>query len=96
MMIDTVRAIDEIFIVMAESDVDTDDLDAAVEALWTALEMGYLRLVVDGERLRVDLFEGPATERQTLAERNWPIAAARKRVLCGLYEDKDPARLRLP
>jgi hypothetical protein len=43
--------------------------------------------VVDDERLQVELVEGPAAERLLVAERQWPIVAARRRVLCGLYED---------
>jgi hypothetical protein len=59
-LIDTIRAIDEIFIQMAEADLGRQHLpiDDAVEELWSALELGDLRLVVDGNRLRVMPFEG--------------------------------------
>jgi hypothetical protein len=91
-MIDTVRAIDDIFIAMAEADVDTAvTIDGAVEDLWTAFELGDLRLVADGERLRIEPFQGTPAERQIVAENNWPLAAARKRVICWLYDD-DEAR----
>jgi hypothetical protein len=42
--------------------------------------------VGEGDRLRVELFEGPQAERLLVAERHWPLVAARRRVLCGLYE----------
>jgi hypothetical protein len=81
-MIDTVRAIDDIFIAMVEADVDTAvTIDDAVEALWAAFEFGDLRLLVDGKRLQVEPFEGTPAERQIVAENNWPLAAARKRVI---------------
>ena len=38
-------------------------IDDAVEKLWTMLESGELRLVVDGDRLRVERFKGPQAER---------------------------------
>jgi hypothetical protein len=93
MMIDTVRTLDDIFIAMAEADVGAGvPIDDAVEQLWTAFERGELRLVADGERLRVEPFEGTPAERQAAAENNWPLAAARKRVLCCVYDDDDEAR----
>jgi hypothetical protein len=82
-MIDTIRAIDDVFIKMVEVDTSTAlPLDEAVEVMWAALENGDLRLVVDGDRLRVNLFNGSQAERLLVAERQWPIVAARKRVLC--------------
>jgi hypothetical protein len=94
-LIDTIRTIDEIFIRLAEAGtvqdwVDLDlvlaPLDDVVEEMWTALESGGLRLVVDGDRLLVEPFEGPAAARLLVAEQQWPLIAARRRVLCGLYE----------
>jgi hypothetical protein len=75
---------------MAEVDAALP-IDDAVEEFWTAFERGDLRLVADGERLRVEPFDGSPAERQIVAENNWPLAAARKRVLCCLYEDEGPA-----
>jgi hypothetical protein len=43
-VIEVISVIDEAFIVMAETDVDTTvPTDEAVEQLWTALEFGDLR-----------------------------------------------------
>ena len=86
-VIDTIRTIDEIFIKMVETTAALP-IDDAVEELWTALECGALRLVVDGDRLRVEPFEGPQAERLLVACRHWPIVAARRQVLCGLYDDR--------
>jgi hypothetical protein len=44
--------------------------------------------VVEGERLRVEPFEGPQAERLLVAEQHWPLIAARRRVLCALYDDR--------
>jgi hypothetical protein len=92
-LIDAIRTIDEIFIRLAEAGavpVDLDlvlaPLDDVVEEMWTMLESGGLHLVVDGDRLRVEPFEGPPAERLLVAEQHWPLIAARRRVLCGLYE----------
>jgi hypothetical protein len=95
-MIDTIRTIDDVFIQMAEAGIVEGasttaigrelTIDEAVEEMWTTLELGNLRLVVDGVRLRVEPFERPEAERLLLAERQWPLIAARRRVLCGLYE----------
>jgi hypothetical protein len=50
--------------------------------------------VAGGARLRVEPFAGPpearrllAEARRLLAEQQWPLVAARKRVLCGVYDD---------
>jgi hypothetical protein len=98
-MIDTIRVIDDIFIQMVETDLGRQHLpiDDAVEEMWTALESGDLRLVVDGGRLHVEPFEGrrpgrprgarrarqyrPSTERTCLARQHRPIVEARWRVL---------------
>jgi hypothetical protein len=80
--IDMIRMIDEIFIVMSEVAADPDlPINTAVEELWAEFELGELRLVIEGERLRIELFEGSARERLILAKRNRPIAAARRRAL---------------
>jgi len=77
---------DDIFLRMAEADGRDLPIDDAVEELWLALERGDLRLVVDGDRLGVEPFEGPPAERLLVAEQHWPLVAARRRVPCGLYE----------
>jgi hypothetical protein len=97
-MIDTIRTIDEIFIRLAEASVGTLPIDAAVEEMWEMLARGDLRLVADGERLRVEPVEDlrpgrwrryrrPAerslAERIRLARQYRPIVEARWRVLCG-------------
>jgi hypothetical protein len=59
--IDTIRTIDDIFIRQAKASVGTAlPIDDAVEEPWLALESGGLRLVVDGDRLRVEPFRGTA------------------------------------
>jgi hypothetical protein len=91
-MIDTIRTIDDIFLRMADATPQNWGvrlglpLDDAVEEMWGALERGDLRLAVDGERLRVEPVEGAQAERLLVAEQQWPLIAARRRVLCGLYE----------
>jgi hypothetical protein len=92
-LIDAIRTIDDIFIRMAEAGaapVDLDlvlaPLDDVVEEIWAMLESGDLRIMVDGDRLRVEPLEGPQAERLLVAEQQWPLVAARRRVLCGLYE----------
>jgi hypothetical protein len=87
-VIDTIRTIDEIFIQMTKADGHDRPIDDAVEEMWTALERGALRLVVDGDRLRVEPFEESQAERLLMAEQHWPLVAARRRVLCGLYADR--------
>jgi hypothetical protein len=95
-MVETIRAIDDIFLRLAETqplrqwvlmrappDLPLDD---AVEEMWTALESGNIRLVVDGKRLHVAPFVGTKVERQLLARAHRPIIKARRRVLAGLYE----------
>jgi hypothetical protein len=85
-MIDTIRTIDDIFIRLAEADGRGLPIDDVVEEMWTMLESGGLRLMVAGERLRVEPFAGPQAERMLVAEQQWPLVVARRRVLCGLYE----------
>jgi hypothetical protein len=97
-MIDTIRIIDEIFIQMAEADHGRQHLplDDAVEEMWLALERGDLRLVGDGERLRVEpveelrrgrprryrrAAERSVAERMRLARQYRPIVEARWRAL---------------
>jgi hypothetical protein len=88
-LIDAIRTLDEIFLQMAEADGRDLPVDDAVEELWTALECGALRLVVDGDRLvRVEPFEESQAERLLMAEQHWPLVAVRRRVLCGLYDDR--------
>ena len=93
-MIDTIRVLDDIFIRLAEEAPQNWGvrlglpLDDAVEEMWAMLESGGLRLVVDGERLQVEPFVGPQAERLLVAEQHWPLVAARRRVLCGLYDDR--------
>jgi predicted thioredoxin/glutaredoxin len=78
-MIDTIRTIDDIFLRMVASraiqdwvvlDLDLAPLDDVVEELWAMLARGDLRLVADGERLR-------------LARTHRPIIEARWRMLSG-------------
>jgi hypothetical protein len=104
-LIDTVRAIDEIFIRLAENqplrqwvlmraplDVDELPLDHVVEEMWTALALGYIRLTGASKRLHVAPFVGTKVERQRLARAHRPIVAARRRVL----RRSAPAAGRLP
>jgi hypothetical protein len=90
--IDTIRTIDDIFLRMAEATAQNCGvrlglpIDDAVEEMWGALERCDLRLVRDGGRPRIEPFEGPQAERPLVAEQQWPLVAARRRVLCGLYE----------
>jgi hypothetical protein len=94
--LDAVRVVDDIFLQMAEAGARSDlPLDDAVEAMWLALESGALRLVVAGKRLRVVEVAGPPEARRLLAEAQWPLVAARRRVLCGLYEAQ-PQDVRRP
>jgi hypothetical protein len=67
--IDTIRTIDDIFVRMVEADLGRQHLplDDAVEEIWTLLESGGLRLVGEGDRLRVNPFKGPR-----LSGRSWP------------------------
>jgi hypothetical protein len=90
-MIDTVRVLDDIFLQIAEAAGGRRELDDAVEAMWLALESGTLRLVVAGKRLRIEPLRGSEAERLLVVERNWPLVAARKRVLCGSYEGDQPS-----
>ena len=85
-LIDAIRALDEIFLQMAEAVGRDLPIDDAVEELWTALECGALRLVVDGDRLRIEPCERSRAERRRLARQYRLLVAARRRVLCGLYE----------
>jgi hypothetical protein len=88
-IIDTVRAIDEIFIQLAEADGDPAlPIDDVVEELWAMLALGDIRLTVEGNRLRVELLperRGVAKrpERMRLARQVRPIVEARLRVLEG-------------
>jgi hypothetical protein len=92
--IDTIRTIDDIFLRMAEATPQNWGvrlglpIDDAVEEMWGALERGDLRLVRDGGRLRIEPIEGPQAERPLVAEQQWRLIAARRRVLCGLYDDR--------
>jgi hypothetical protein len=64
-MVETIRAIDDIFLRLAEtqplrqwvlmSAPPDPPLDDAVEEMWTALESGNIRLVVDGKRMAITL-----------------------------------------
>jgi hypothetical protein len=99
-IINTIRTIDDIFIRLAENqplrqwvlmrapvdELDELPIDDAVEEMWTALESGCVRLTGAGRRLHVAPFVGTKAERQRLARAHRPIIAARRRVLCGLYE----------
>jgi hypothetical protein len=93
-MIDTIRTVDDIFLRMADATPQNWGvrlglpIGDAVEEMWTLLESGDLRLVVEGERLRVEPFAGPQAERLLVAEQHWPLIAARRRVLCALYDDR--------
>jgi hypothetical protein len=89
-MIDTIRILDDIFLRMVEKgtiqdwvviDLDLTPLDDAVEEMWAMLARGDLRLVVGGERLRVEPFNGSDVERLRLARAHRPIIEARWRVL---------------
>jgi predicted thioredoxin/glutaredoxin len=91
-MIDTIRTIDDIFLRMVASraiqdwvvlDLDLAPLDDVVEELWAMLARGDLRLVADGERLRVERFNGSEVERLRLARTHRPIIEARWRMLSG-------------
>jgi hypothetical protein len=88
-MIDTIRTIDDIFIRMVEAEPGPP-IDDAVEKLWTMLESGELRLVVDGDRLRVERFKGPQAERLLVACRPWPLVAARRRAASNAPARKGP------
>jgi hypothetical protein len=76
--IDTIRVLDDIFIRVAEA----DGRDLPIDDEWAMLESGELRLAVEGDRLRVEPLEGPQAERRLVAEQQWPLIAARRRVLC--------------
>jgi hypothetical protein len=88
-IVETIRAIDDIFLRLAETQplrqwvLMRAPLDDAVEGMWTALESGNIRLVVDGKRLHVAPFVGTKVERQRLAREHRPIVKARRRVLDG-------------
>jgi hypothetical protein len=58
-------------------------LDDVVEELWAMLARGDLRLMADGERLRVERFNGSEVERLRLARTHRPIIEARWRMLSG-------------
>jgi hypothetical protein len=79
--------------VLTRAPLDELPLDHAVEEMWTALALGYIRLTGAGRRLHVAPFVGTKAERQRLARAHQPIVAARRRVLCGLYEPQG-ARVR--
>jgi hypothetical protein len=93
-LIDTIRAIDEIFIRLAETqplrqwvlmrappELDELPLDHVVEEMWTALALGYIRLTGAGKRLHVAPVVGTKGERQLLVRAHRPIIKARRRVL---------------
>jgi hypothetical protein len=79
-LIDTIRTLDDICIRLAENQplrqwvltrppLDELPLDHAVEEMWTALALGYIRLTGAGRRLHVAPFVGTKAERQRLARR---------------------------
>jgi hypothetical protein len=49
--------------------------------MWVQLELGELRLVVDGGRLHVEPFDGTWVERRRMAWQYCAITAARRQVL---------------
>jgi hypothetical protein len=95
-MIDTIRALDEVFIQIAEDIDPALPVDEVVEELWAMLALGSIRLAVDANRLRVELLSANTrgrprrgqvaierSERTRLARAHSPIIAARQRVLEG-------------
>jgi hypothetical protein len=86
-VINTIRIVDEIFIRLAENQtlrqwvLMRPPLDHVVEEMWTALALGYIRLMVSDKRLHVAPFVGTKVERQLLARAYRPIIKARRRVL---------------
>jgi hypothetical protein len=69
---EAVRAIDALFLEIAETEQD-HDIDGFVEELWTLFGAGELRLIVEP----VDGLE----ERERVAKENRPIVEARRAVL---------------
>ena len=77
-LINTVSAIDDLFVRLAEC--SAEPLDEVVDDLWILFEFGDLRLVGDGEDLRIEPVDDD-TECRAVTERNWPYVAARRAVL---------------
>jgi hypothetical protein len=75
----TVRAVDALFIRLAEQAAQTDrSRDEVVEDLWALFESGNLRLVIDRDELRVEPVVDDDDERRKVAEHNRPFILARR------------------
>jgi hypothetical protein len=76
-LINTVRAIDDLFVRLAEHSVE---LGLSCDDLWVLFEFGDLRLIIDREELRVEPVDDD-DEQRVVAEQNRLLVAARRAVL---------------